>query len=260
MHWQALVGDRPAELDAANEVRRHGDFFVKFSDLDAAFCDVPPDLQLIVEHLAYRVYACYGMRVPESWLVHDGRRLGLGTRKVPGVSVGSLLRSRAQDLEQLKLLPQARDVFGGFFVDVLLANWDVVGLHGDNLLLAADGIHRIDPGGALTFRARGDRKGAAFGDHPGELTTIRNPAVGTAGRVFAGMTANDEAHAAAVFRAVPWPELLGVLETTREQTHAVLGELGEAARPDLASAVDAEFEEIIPRLRLRQAAILRAIG
>src|SRR5262249_14127307 len=151
---------------------------------------------------------------------HDGRRLGLATRRVAGASVGSHLRSRGQDLDRVRALGPAGDMYGGFFVDALLANWDVVGQTGDNLILGADGIYRIDPGGGLTFRASGDRKGDAFGEFPVELETMRDPRVGTAGKVFARMSAADEAHAAEVFRAVSWPALRTTVEGVRAEARA----------------------------------------
>lgn len=62
----------------------------------------------------------------------------------------------------------------GAAVDMLLANWDVVGLSADNVGLAGGKVYRIDNGGSLRFRAQGMGKGAAFGDKVGEIDTFRN--------------------------------------------------------------------------------------
>jgi hypothetical protein len=260
MHWQRLVGDPvPGQAgDGSWEVRRHGDWFVKFPALEYDL-DGPPDLQLVVEHLAYRVYAGYRIKVPAASLVHDGRRLGLASRTVSGPSLGSWLRSRNRDLGQVRTTGMAGDLFAGFFVDVLLANWDVVGLTGNNLIVAADGLYRIDPGGSLTFRAQGGRKDETFGDFPGELTTMCDPRYGGAGEVFGTMTPEEEASAGEVFRAVGWPELRGVLEETHQSALAEAGEV-EGRGDELGAAISQEFDLITSRLETRHAAILKVAG
>jgi hypothetical protein len=261
MHWRTLVGDAPAEPtgDGTNDVHRCGDYYIKFPGFAYELDDIPPDLQLIVEHLAYRLYARFGVKVPASFLVHNGTQFGLAVRRVGGPHLGSQLRSRGWDLEQAAVLGTARDLFGGFYVDVLLANWDVVGLTGDNLILGPDGMYRIDPGGALTFRARGDRKGDAFGDDPGELTTMKDPRYGTAGRVFGRMSAAQEHHAAEVFRAVAWPQLQAALEETCREACAEVQKLEQRDREALAGAVLREFEHISRKLKSRYEAVRRAL-
>jgi hypothetical protein len=60
----------------------------------------------------------------------------------------------------------------GFAVDVLLANWDVVGLDEDNIIVPESGPPtRVDNGGSLTFRAQGKPK--TFGTIVEELDTLR---------------------------------------------------------------------------------------
>lgn len=79
----------------------------------------------------------------------------------------------------------------GFAVDAWLANWDVVGLEYDNLLFDADGNDlRVDPGGALLYRAQGARKGDAFGDVVGELETFQEGGK-TTSRIYGNMTQLD---------------------------------------------------------------------
>lgn len=57
----------------------------------------------------------------------------------------------------------------GYLLDVLFANWDVVGMELDNVLITQSGTPvRIDVGGALFYRAQGQPKGTAFGDTPNE--------------------------------------------------------------------------------------------
>lgn len=63
----------------------------------------------------------------------------------------------------------------GFAVDAWLANWDVTGTGFDNVMTDKDGVPvRIDPGGALLYRAMGDPKGGAFGNTAGEWDTLRD--------------------------------------------------------------------------------------
>jgi hypothetical protein len=58
---------------------------------------------------------------------------------------------------------EAREFAKGFWYDVLLANWDVVGQTGDNLLWSGGKAMRLDNGSSLRFRAQGDMKpGAAL--------------------------------------------------------------------------------------------------
>ena len=77
-------------------------------------------------------------------------------------------------------------------IDAWLANWDVVGLENDNIVVAKSGdktAWRIDSGGALLFRAQGAPKGTAFGDEVGEIDSLRNESINaTAAKVFGGVT------------------------------------------------------------------------
>ena len=60
-----------------------------------------------------------------------------------------------------------------FAVHAWTANWDAVGLHGDNQGVLNGQVITIDVGGALQFRAFGDPKGKAFGNDVDEITTLR---------------------------------------------------------------------------------------
>lgn len=73
----------------------------------------------------------------------------------------------------LPSLATAPGVAEGFAVDAWLGNWDAAGP--GNLMLSRGGqAVRIDPGGALRFRARGALKAAEhWGDVVGEVVTMR---------------------------------------------------------------------------------------
>ena len=51
-----------------------------------------------------------------------------------------------------------------FVVDAWLANWDVVGLGYDNLLVKAGRAIRVDTGAGLRYRAQGGPKGSNWND------------------------------------------------------------------------------------------------
>lgn len=107
---------------------------------------------------------------------------------IPGVRTD--FSSKLSDPSYLKKVQE------GFAVDAFLANWDSV--LNDNIVSDANGDPiRIDPGGALLFRARGDTKGSAFGDSVLELDTLtsgqQNP---TAVSIFGKMTQQEKADSA----------------------------------------------------------------
>ena len=58
----------------------------------------------------------------------------------------------------------------GFGMDCWLANWDA--MKSGNTVMSYGQAARIDTGGSLCYRARGGRKGAAFGENVGELTSF----------------------------------------------------------------------------------------
>lgn len=97
-------------------------------------------------------------------LVDANGRVGVASKIIPDLN--------SQTAAAIKKAKGARE---GFAVDAWLANWDVVGLGYDNLLIdAAGNAVRVDTGGALLFRAQGGKKGMAFGDKVNELLTLRD--------------------------------------------------------------------------------------
>lgn len=115
------------------------------------------------EVLAANLYAAAGIAVPEVKNVMVLGELGVASKMIRGLK---------PDVQALKN-GEVPGVLEGFAVDAWLANWDVVGLLYDNLLVDAKGHGvRVDTGGSLIFRAQGSPKGAAFGDTVGELKTL----------------------------------------------------------------------------------------
>ena len=108
------------------------------------------------------------------------------TPLIPGASKN--VRRNVLDGDQ-RVLSQLRDAFA---VDAWLANYDVMGLVYDNVVTDENGdAVRVDPGGALMWRARGGAK-EWFDDKVDELDTMRNfNRNESAATVFDEMTQDD---------------------------------------------------------------------
>lgn len=98
------------------------------------------------------------------------------------VSVASkiITNSDGTKLASSMSLSSVEGALEGFVIDAWLANWDVVGMAFDNMLVKDKrSAVRVDTGGALRYRASGGLKGEFWGPNPVELTTMqdRNPSV-----------------------------------------------------------------------------------
>jgi len=220
-------------------------FFLKFTD--ASLIDgFDPSLQILVEYLAYKVYALYsGINIPKIQLVYDRstQQVGLASSAVTGKMAGS---SRTDPKKLAKMLS------AGVFVDVFLANWDVIGTGTGNIILGDDkkSATRIDPGGALTFRAQGGRKGSKFGAKPGELKTMMDPSFGGSGQVFQYA---DLEEAGSTFSSVPWGAIEQTLLSTTDE---VFEELQTHNMKKLAAAWRGEASDITNTLKARHKEVM----
>lgn len=124
------------------------------------------------EALAADLYQQAGVKVPEVKLVYDRGRVGVASKIIDGLEQNGAM------------LAQAKGAYDGFAVDAWLANWDVVGLNFDNMLIKNGMAYRVDTGGALLFRAQGMPKGAAFGNIVEEWNTFRTVSNFTTTQVF----------------------------------------------------------------------------
>lgn len=159
------------------------------------------------EVLANRLYALAGVDVPEVRLIQFRGRTTIASRIVDGLKVDRATLAGGR-------VPGAQEHFA---VDAWLANWDVIGPDFANTKLNALGrAMRLDPGGALRFRAQGGLKGAAFGDDVLELESMRN--------------AGTNSHAAAVFRHVSTADIEDgvrrILAIPEEKIRALVEEFG----------------------------------
>lgn len=128
----------------------------------------PPDAEMIRnEVLSAKLYELGGVDVPEVHVIQFNGRTAIASRYVEGLAKGS-----ASDLAA------AAGTAEGFAFDAWLANWDVVGLSSDNLLLKGGKAYRIDVGGSLRYKATGSLKpGASFGSTVGELDSMKNAGI-----------------------------------------------------------------------------------
>ena len=120
--------------------------------------------QVQSEAMANEIYTICGIPVPAQKLYPDAQALVLEFKR--GIPLN---QCKEWQKEKLKV-----ELAKGFVVDALLANWDVIGLTEDNIIVDDNGNgtpFRIDNGGSLQFRAQGERK--EFGPEVKELETMR---------------------------------------------------------------------------------------
>ncbi|MCK9154641.1 MAG: ADP-ribosyltransferase domain-containing protein [Paludibacteraceae bacterium] len=118
--------------------------------------------QIKNEYLANSLYRELNISVPETYV---------GYYKGKPALITKFLHGKEAQIEN------DRGILEGFVADAWLANWDSIGLSGDNVLYSFDNTYRIDNGGALLFRAQGEPKGKAFGDEVTELDSFRSPEI-----------------------------------------------------------------------------------
>ena len=106
--------------------------------------------------------------------------------------------SNADFAQKLNDPEYRKKVQDGFVVDAWLANWDVAGTGFDNIVSDAnDEPVRVDPGGALLFRAQGAPKGNAFNDKVTELDTLVDPSQNAwSAKTFQDMSEQDKVESA----------------------------------------------------------------
>lgn len=213
-------------------------YFLKFSDEDL-FDGFDPSLQVLVEYLAYRIYGLYaGIRIPQVELVYDRakKRVGLATTPASGeqaLKVGTPAQVIGKAMSQ------------GVYVDIFLSNWDVIGTGSGNVFVDPEqGATRIDPGGSLTFRAQGGRKGKSFSPRAGDLEVM------LAGDKGAGLyfRHSDLTVAANEFLAVGWSEIDATISRVHQE---VAGQLEEKGMTSLLGQWDSDVEEIRGTLQQR---------
>ena len=177
------------------------------------------------EVLAAKLYDACGVLVPDLKVIRKGGKVGVASQIIDGLKSDSFGVASA---------PGARD---GFAVDAWLANWDVVGMGYDNLLVGDDGFAcRVDTGGALLYRAQGGDK--PFGPTVGEIETMRSPDKNEqADAVFGDMTNKEIAASASKVTSLPDQTIRELVEDFGPGSQAKRNKLCEtliARKMDLA--------------------------
>lgn len=129
-----------------------------------------------VEALAAKLYNMAGVDAPELSLFNSPDGKGTLSKYIPELSPVKSATAAVND---------------GFGMDVLLANWDVIGLNNDNLLIGPGGkAVRIDAGGTFNYRAQGSNK--PFTSIPTEITTLLDSGINSqSAKIFSKMTRED---------------------------------------------------------------------
>jgi hypothetical protein len=122
------------------------------------------------EKLANEIYSALGLTAPNAHTFPVGGKTIYASDIIDG-----------QELGKVGVTPEnANKILDGFAADVLVGNWDTVGLVNDNVLITPDGQPaRIDNGGTFLFRAQeaSGRKPDALLDKISEWDAFSNPAV-----------------------------------------------------------------------------------
>jgi hypothetical protein len=246
---------RTCKIDGEN-------FYLKFSNEDLFHQGSHPSMQILIEYLAYAIYALYeGINIPNK--IHlvfdrDQNKVGIATSPIKG----------KQGFHQYNPKFLAKMMSKGVYVDIFLANWDVIGTGTGNVFVDWDGaeqddsgglapgskmptLTRMDPGGAITKRAMGGDK--PFGDKVGELQTMTKQGFG-AGNVYQYA---DLEEAASTFTSVSWEQIAGALDGVNNE---VVSELKGQGYEKLLSQWTSDFSHIKGTMKNRYAEILKHIG
>lgn len=162
------------------------------------------------EYLTNQLYNVMGLRTPDYELYEDNGNPILLSRFIPGTH-----------------MPNSGDfakMGEGFIADVLLANWDVY--MNDNCLVnnATGAIYRVDNGGSLNFRAKGQQK--VF---DGDVLTSWKGMVKYNPMVYNTLTEDDQ--------------LNQIIEISKKKDD-VVNFLTESGRDDLAKILSERFDNL----------------
>lgn len=187
-------------------------FYLKFTDDFALDPGHNRDEQTLVEYLAYKIYSLYpGVKLPSRIeLVYDAakKRVGIATAEIKGGK---------HALPSVDPKTLGGMMSAGVYVDVFLANWDVVGTGSGNVMVApgesGPEAVRFDPGAAMSKRAQGGEKGGAWNPKAAELQSMLKRGMG-AGNVYQYA---DLKKAANVFLGVNWALVESTINSTCDQ-------------------------------------------
>lgn len=133
---------------------------------------------------------------------------GTPTLDYQAVEGGKHIATKMEKLDAdrlAKLSPAERKkAQADFMTHAWLANWDAVGLGGDNIGTVNGVPTALDLGGALSYRAMGSPKGDKFGNTVGEIDTLRSASMNPdAASLYGGMSDADMKQSAQKVLAIP---------------------------------------------------------
>lgn len=179
------------------------------------------------ELLADILYAALSVSVPEARIEETDGGPAKVARHIEGQTLAEYLRTTKGPEKDITLAL----IQENFVADALLANYDVIGLELDNILIGKDGTPwRIDNGGSLRFRAQGKSK--TFGPEVTELNTMRDPNINPA--------------AAKIFGAIDDAEINRQIRRILEKREALLAAAPDDIRPILSARLDSLERRLAP--------------
>jgi SPP1 gp7 family putative phage head morphogenesis protein len=184
------------------------------------------------EVLADGIYSKMGAHVPEAKLYETAEGPVKLAKFIEGQTLGEYL-AKATPAQRAEI---SRRIGEHFHADVLMGNWDVIGMGKDNILVDKDGMPwRIDNGGSLRFRAMGSLKNDAWNAYPDELWTLRDAAKNPqTAEMFKDLRLVDVAHKMQTFD-------IDALEAP-EEVKAVLRERWKNLKDVTTKALDMEHD------------------
>lgn len=152
--WKRIQNIQGEPLGGSTGAEKRGDFVVK-PGASAG--------HVVNEYDMNQYLNALGVGVPEASLQTQGGRPHLMTRFEEGAKEPDLYDPAVKRQLQQDFVPHAA-----------IANWDMLGLDADNVLMRPDGTPTyVDLGGAGSYRSMGAPKGGAWGGDVGELDTMR---------------------------------------------------------------------------------------
>ena len=119
--------------------------------------------RILNEYIASEIYKEFGFKTFDYDMITYENKRCLTSKYIENIT----------NLTTANLTPKiAKEYLNGFFVDCVLANWDVC--KPGNIGIIDDIIIRTDVGGALAYRARGEFKASFFSREPLEHTSMIN--------------------------------------------------------------------------------------
>lgn len=131
------------------------------------------------------IYRAMGVPVPTSGFV-GGVKMGAF------LEGGETLNNWKVGKSQSEIKAMHKEISKNFVLDAVTANWDVIGMTQDNIMIQNGKPFRIDNGGALAYRAQGGLKGGAFTHEVNELESMRNGSKNpSTAKVYKSLTNKD---------------------------------------------------------------------